>query len=219
MNESPVEVRRATRHAKKLLMFGVSCPICIDCSMGDIRCLCRRIGSPKNDQSSSPICCNCRCKRKNPSSIALNRKLKRYRDAGYPQPTCTICNESDLRTLELDHLAGEANSGLVGPLCANCHAMKSDDEQDRPIDLRRRDPDRSALVLQAAFDFGLAIILGAYAVAAWGEDDGQPTRAVFWGLIAAALVAWAIWDLAADEHFTNILGPGYDHAIAAPVPS
>jgi TRAP-type C4-dicarboxylate transport system permease small subunit len=50
-------------------------------------------------------------------------------------------------------------------------------------------------------------------------DSGEhAARAVFFGLVAAALVVWGCWNLSADDYFQEILGTGYDRAIPAPVP-
>jgi len=216
MNACSVETQREARHAKKHLKLGIPRPVCTDCGVADIRCLSRL--KPTATHCTPLRCYNCHRKRKRVSPEALLRKLKRFSDAGYTEPACIVCREADLRTLELDHLAGEANSVFVEPLCLNCHAIKSDAAEDEPMaSLRLDDPNRPALVLQAAFEFGLAFILAAYG-AALTTKEGEAARAVFFGLVAAVLVAWALWNLAAHEYLTNALGPGYDHAIPAVVP-
>ena len=129
-----------------------------------------------------------------------------------------ICEDPSLQVLELDHIASEANSSFVEPLCANHHAIKSHMAESGPMAaLRLRDPKRSALALQAAFELGLSALLGMFAV--WDGMREETARSVFLGIAAGLLVAWAIWNLAADDHFEKILGPGYDHAIIAEVPS
>jgi hypothetical protein len=148
----------------------------------------------------------------------MARKRKQFCDAGFAMPMCVVCRESDLCALELDHIAGRANSTQLVALCANCHAIKSDMAEDAPMAaLRHADANRSALALQAAFELGLAAILSLFG--AVELRDGEAGRVVFFGIAAAVLIAWAIWNLCADEHFTEILGPGYDKAIAAVVPS
>lgn len=216
MSRYDLAIHREGRLAKKLMRLGTGQPSCMHCDMTDCRCLFR----PRRGSVSAPIRCrNCHAKRTGHSAAQLQAKAVRFEDAGYTNPACVACSEADLRTLELDHIAGIDNSALVTPLCLNCHAIKSDDAEDMPwAQLRLQDPERSALVLQAAFEFGLACVLGLYA-AANGHDDGQATHAVFFGLIALALIAWAMWNLSADQHFTHVLGPGYDKAIPASVPS
>lgn len=207
-------MRREARITKKLLRLRTDQPFCIYCGMTDPRCLFR-----SGDSFDSMLRCrNCEAERHAVSSEALEHKLARFAVDGYPNPTCVVCGESDLRALERDHLAGEANSTFVEPLCLNCHAIKSDDAEDEPMaSLRLRDPARSALALQAAFDIGLAAVLGLYGLAA-GNEEGGAARAAFFALAALALVAWAIWNLSADEYLTQTLGPGYDKAINAEVP-
>ncbi len=206
------EIRRQARITNKLLRLKTEQPFCIYCGMTDCRCLLRP------DERSMLRCRNCDAKRRRWTTEALDQRLAAFQAAGYRTPACVACNESDLRTLECDHLAGEANSSFIEPLCLNCHAIKSDEAEDAPwASLRLRDPERSALVLQAAFEFGLAVVLGLY-VAASSDDPSEAARTAFFGLAAAALIAWALWNLAANEHFTSILGPGYDKAINAEVP-
>ncbi|MBV8846294.1 MAG: hypothetical protein JO307_26100 [Bryobacterales bacterium] len=146
----------------------------------------------------------------------MSQKRKRFEADGYPDPRCVICGDPSLNGMERDHLAGAANSDLVEPLCANHHAIKSHEAENGPMaPLRRRNPHRSALVRQAAFDYGLAAILGMMAIA---DQSQNATRAVFLGIVALALIGWASWDLIADAHFTKVLGPDYDAAIAAEAP-
>ena len=82
--------------------------------------------------------------------------------------------------------------------------------------LRLRDPARSALALQAAFELGLGAVLGMFAV--WDGMHEETARCIFLGVASAVLFAWAGWNLAADAHFQHLLGPGYDRAIGAEVP-
>ena len=46
--------------------------------------------------------------------------------------------------------------------------------------LRLRDPQRRALMLQAAFEFGLAAILAMFAI--WEGADEETARCVFFGV-------------------------------------
>jgi hypothetical protein len=196
---------------KKLLRFGTDCPKCAKCGRSDDRYLGRM------KATGWMICRNCRAKRKPLSTKAAAQKASRFSDAGYSKAACVICEDASLQVLELDHIAGEANSSFVEPLCANHHAIKSHMAESGPMAaLRLRDPDRSALALQAAFELGLSAILGMFAV--WDGMREETARSVFLGVAAAVLVAWAIWNLAADAHFEKVLGAGYDRAIAAEVP-
>jgi hypothetical protein len=144
---------------------------------------------------------------------ASKAKLRKFAKQGYDDPICFQCWERDLRTINLHHVAGEANSSLCVPLCANCHDVASDTQEDLVGGLRLRDPDRRPLVLQAAFDLGLSIMAGAVAISA-----REATEATFWGLIAVALAGWAIWNLTADMHFATQFGSDYSAGVMAPVP-
>jgi hypothetical protein len=199
----------------KLLRFGTEQPKCERCGITEIRALCRvpRAGKP----SAAILCHNCKGKREKVNGKASVRQAKRFTDAGYFKPECVICTEPTLQILECDHLAHEANSTLCEPLCGNHHAIKSSMFEHGPLAaLRLRDPQRRALVLQAALEFGLAAILAMFAV--WEGADEETARCIFFGLSSAALFAWATWNLAADEYFVGVLGPAYDRAIPAPVP-
>jgi hypothetical protein len=118
-----------------------------------------------------------------------------------------------MRTLQLHHLAAEANSTLTVPLCGNCHAIVSDQQEDLPTDLRLRDPDRRPLALQAAFNLGLAILTGIISI-----DSTNATETALWAIITAALIAWAVWDLAADTDFAARFGADYSVGVPAMVP-
>jgi hypothetical protein len=198
---------------KKLLRFGTDAPQCVDCHSPDTRILCRVKRPGKADLI---LCRSCNARRKSPSAKATARKAKRFEDAGYYKVVCVICSDPNVQVLELDHMANETNSGLVEPLCANHHAIKSHVAESGPmVVLRLRDPDRTALALEAAFDFGLATILGMMAAS---DGTENASRAGFFAIVALALVAWGFWNLAADAHFKNVLGPAYDRAIPAEIP-
>jgi hypothetical protein len=196
---------------KRLLRFGTDAPQCAKCKSPDARFLCRM------KASGLILCRNCRAKRKPLSPRAKAQKAHRFRDAGYFKPACIICKNPSLQVLELDHMANEANASIMAPLCANHHAIKSYMAESGPMAaLRRHDPQRSALALQAAFDLGLGAVLGMLAV--WDGTREATARSVLLGIVAGVLIAWAVWNLAADACFEKILGPGYDRAISAPVP-
>jgi hypothetical protein len=215
MSGHSFDLRGDESQTKKLLRFGTDRPECADCQTNDTRLLCRVKDSAQ--RTDLVLCRNCNAKRKPLSAKTATQKANRFKDAGYFKPACVICEEPNLQILELDHTAGKANSTIAEPLCANHHATKSFMAESGPMAvLRLRDPNRSALLLQAAFELGLAAILGGMAVI----DGAQETaRSVWWGLLAIALVGWALWNIAADSHFEKILGPGYDRAIPAEIPS
>jgi hypothetical protein len=211
MDDYSREIRREARLANKLLRLGTDQPFCIYCGMTDCRCLVR----PK-EPNSMLRCRNCDAKRRPISDETLARKRAAFEAAKYPNPACVACDESDLRALELDHLAGAANSRIVEPLCLNCHAIKSDDAEDEPVaSLRLRDPNRVGLVLQAAFEFGAAAVLTLIA-AQDGDDAGA--RAIFLFALAAILIAWAFWNLSTHEDLTVAYGADYGRVIQAKPP-
>lgn len=202
---------RAIRWEKRRLRSGEPNPECSVCGFADLRALCCVRG--RTSQTIRTICTNDRLKEQALSDSARTRKLLRLATAGYHDPSCLFCSEADLRTLQLHHVSGEANSILGVPLCGNCHAIVSDQQEDLPLDLRLRDPDRRPLLLQAAFNFGLAIITGMIGL---GSKDG--TETAFWAIITVGLIAWAVWDIAADGHFAARFGADYSDAVPAPVP-
>lgn len=207
------QVLESFNDTKKLLRFRTDRPQCQKCGLTDWRQLCNV--AIKQNGGKTILCRNCLAKQKTPSEKALLRKAKRFRDAGYFEPACVVCLEP-LQILEYDHLDGRANSDLAEPLCPNHHAIKSYMAESGPMaTLRVGDPARTALAFEAAFDFGLASMLGIMAAA----DSGDHTaRAVFFGFVAAALFAWGCWNLSADRYFIDLLGPSYDRAIPATVP-
>ena len=199
---------------KKLLRFGTDQPCCTRCKNPDIRQL-GRVQDPKHGMLL--LCRNCRARRKPLTKNARARRTRQFTAAGYTAPACVVCSESSLQLLELDHLWGAANSAITEPLCANHHAVKSYmAEHGAMAALRLRDPGRSALLLQAAFEFGLGSILAMFAV--WDGAQGATARCIFLGVGSGLLFAWAAWNVAADGYFEGVLGPGYDRAIAAGVP-
>jgi hypothetical protein len=205
--------RDDTARTKKLLRLGTDQPRCARCKTTEEAVLCRIAGPGK--ASGTVLCHNCRDRRGKLSPKASTEKARRFADAGYFKPACVICDEPMLQILERDHVAHKANSDLIAPLCGNHHAIKSHMAETGPMAaLRLGDPERRALVLQAAFEFGLAAILAMFAV--WEGADEQTARAVFFGLASAGLFAWATWNLAADEHFAGAYGLDYDRGGPAP---
>jgi hypothetical protein len=204
--------QRDTRIIKKLVKLGTECPVCRYCGVTDCRCL-LVLGATGGETIIS--CRNCQAKRNNISEKALEQKQKRFAEAGYPQAVCVVCNESDLRALEREHLSGAANSVLIEPMCLNHHAIKSDEAEDYFPELRLRDPNRSALLKQAVFDIGLAIVLLLIA----SVRDEADSMGIFFGVVAISLFGWAAWNVKADRYFTEALGREYDRHIMVEVPS
>jgi hypothetical protein len=211
MNDFRREITTATRWEKKRQRLGFPDPHCAVCEMNDIRSLARIAGSA--DREGIVLCSNDRKKARPMREPTRQKRLRLFARAGYVDPSCLLCGERDLRTLELHHLCGEANSSFVVPLCRNCHDVVSDGQEAFGF-LRLRDINRRPLVLQAAFDVGLGLIAGSMAVCA-----PDTTRQVCWGLAAAVLVAWAVWNLAADNHFADLYGADYSSGVPAPVPT
>jgi len=204
--------RRDTRIIKKLVKLGTDDPACKHCGPKDCRCL---IVLGTTGEEAIISCLNCRAKQKQVSAKALERKRKLFAEAGYPHPACVVCNESDLRALDRDHLGGGANCLLIEPLCLNHHAIKSDEAEDHFPELRLRDPNRSALLKQAAFDIGLALVLLLIASV---REEADP-MGIFFGIVAVSLFGWAAWNVKADRYFADALGIEYDRNICAEVPS
>ena len=205
------DIPRKARHERKRLILGSPDPTCAQCGSKNV-CSLRRIGTGKRTQI---LCDNCCAKQKPLSQRARKARVLRFAEAGYAEPTCLTCGESDLRAMELHHMAAAANSNLLVPSCGNCHAIESDDQEDLLVDLRLRDTTRRPLALQAAFDFGLASILFLLAAA---SKEAQTMR-TFYGLVAIALIAWATWNIAADQHFSEQFGSDYSSGVPVPVPS
>jgi hypothetical protein len=209
------DVRRIARLERRARRLGPD-PSCEICHVADIRCLVKL--SPRTAPHSIR-CQSCRRKRRKRSAVWLHRRRQQFEANGYPDARCTVCGESDLRTLDINHLAGAANSALVAPYCANCHAHFSDQQQDLPAGLLLRDPDRRPLALQAAFNFGLSFALILIAAIIMSSDSkGNMSQAVFYGVAAAALTAWGMWDLAADQHLAQRWGADYSLGVPAEVP-
>jgi hypothetical protein len=212
MSDYPHQNRRDTRIIKKLVKLGTDNPVCNYCGARDCRFL---IALGTTGEEAIISCLNCRAKQRQVSAKALERKRKRFVEAGYPYPACVVCNESDLRALERDHLSGGANSLLIEPLCLNHHAIKSDEAEDHFPELRLRDLNRSALLKQAAFEIGLALVL--LLIASVREE--ADSMGIFFGIVALSLFGWAAWNVKADRYFADTVGIEYDRHIYAEVPS
>ena len=199
--------QRALRHEKKWQRIGHG-DHCTDCGNTDIRCL-------RKDAHTGEIACDsCRKKMKPLSQFQADRRRCHLAESGFPNAGCAICVESDVATLELHHLSGKANSSIVAPICGNCHAILSDSQIDLPADLMRLDPERRPLQLQAAFEFGLALLMSAWAIA-----EENPTTSIVLGMIVVALIGWAAWNISADQHLSETHGPNYCKGVSAAVPA
>ena len=65
-----------------------------------------------------------------------SRKQQRLKTLGTNNPVCGVCGESDWRTMELNHLAGQNNDPRFTHLiCANCHRKFTDAQKDHPADI------------------------------------------------------------------------------------
>jgi hypothetical protein len=200
---------------RRLLRFGTDDPMCEDCGLTEVDSLC--IITKPGRTSESIVCRNCKDSAKPITAKALKGKARRFEEAGYFEPACVVCHEPNLQILELDHLVNRANGDIELPLCGNHHAIKSQSAEVGPMaTLRLADPNRRALVLQAIFEFGGASIIGM--IAYWDGQEGQGSRAVFLGVLAAGLLLWALWNLRADAHLASVYGERYDYGLP-PAPS
>ena len=84
------------------------------------------------------------------------RRRKHLERLGFEKPKCLLCEESDPRCLQLDHIAGRAHSEDLAILCANHHAIRTDLQKDHPP--KAADPKDSCEVI-GRFLEGLADFL------------------------------------------------------------
>jgi hypothetical protein len=208
--------RRRQRLEKKRLrlvkLSGEANPYCSTCKISDDRCL-------HIDRSTNKITCrNCSLKRVGISDEARRNREKFFAELGYPTPCCIVCRENDICVIEEQHFFGEGNSSLSGPMCANCHAIQSDMQNDFPVDLLRRDPERRSLLRQAAFLLGIFILLSVlgFRETRLGENPSLATALIS---VAGLALAWAYWNYTADSHFALKFGPDYDKSIPLNAPS
>jgi hypothetical protein len=201
MNEYFRELEDA--RIRKELRFQVDDPKCATCCETDIGTLCK-----PSKHRTAVLCRNCKDRSKTLTARSAITKLQLFKEAGYSKPACAVCGEDSIQLLEGDHVENDANSQLQVPLCLNHHAIKSQSAEVGPMaKLRLRDPNRRALELQAAFEFGAAAILGMIAV--WDGANEQTVRAIFFGVISAGLLLWALWNLQADAQFASTYGADY----------
>ena len=69
-----------------------------------------------------------------PFNAAEQRRQARLERLGEPDPACVVCGETDDRTLQRHHLAGQAYGDELVEVCANCHYKLSDAQTDHPDD-------------------------------------------------------------------------------------
>jgi len=210
-----IKSRRRQRLEKKRLNLvrfsGVANPYCVTCNASDIVCL-------HIDRATRTITCrNCRLKRLRLTETARKKRARCFAELGYPNPTCVVCGEDDICLMEEHHFFGEGNSRLSGPLCANCHAIQSDMQCDFSVDVRRRDPDRRALVYQAAFLLGVFILL---TVLGFRERTaGSASLGTALNAIGGLALMWAYWNVYADGFFAMKFGKDYDKGMSLSYPS
>jgi hypothetical protein len=61
------------------------------------------------------------------------RERQKLRRLGSETPACSLCGFSDWRALQLHHTAGQAYEDLRNILCANCHCIMSDLQNDHTV--------------------------------------------------------------------------------------
>jgi hypothetical protein len=126
------------------------------------------------------------------------RKAKRLQMLGTGSPSCAVCGfHRNSTSLEVHHIAGEANQELSVILCRTCHDDLSDTAIDTLGDLRRRYANRDPLTVLGALLQGLADFL-------------RP--------LGDSLEAWATWCLATGPHLSERLGPQWWKALPAAAP-
>ena len=107
---------------------------------------------------------------KSPSG-AERRKQARLEKLGTDNPICGICGNSDWRTIEQHHVAGQKHDETVVLLCANDHRIVTDDQKDHAEVDPAADPflnkighfllglaDMLQLIVEKLYEFGLALI-------------------------------------------------------------
>jgi len=88
---------------------------------------------------------------------------------------------------------------------------------DFSVDVRRRDPDRRALVYQAAFLLGVFILL---TVLGFRERTaGSASLGTALNAIGGLALMWAYWNVYADGFFAMKFGKDYDKGMSLSYPS
>jgi hypothetical protein len=164
------------------------------------------------------LCRNCAAKRQPQTLKQAGRRRKEFEAIGYPNAAC-LCGETDLRVLELNHVAGSSNSDFQVPMCKNHHAAFTVPQVELAAELLPEDQVRGPLSRQAAFEVGLALLLLLIAILLPREAGAEvETTAIFLMAASAALLAWACWNRTADQHIGVALGQGWWHQIKAEIP-
>jgi len=195
-----LERRQALRLERKRQLLGTATASCVECGINDVRVL------QRNGKRKTVLCHSCFRKRSGVTVSSVDQRRSTLAVAGYTNAECASCGEATIETLELHHIAAEANSSEVVPLCLNCHAVASDAQEDTVVDFRLREDDRSPLLTQAAYQIGVAIFLGLLVLFASRISETQRTS---FANIAASLWTWASWNVMAHAHFTEMLGSKY----------
>jgi len=151
------------------------------------------------------LCGNCSKRRRTMKELSRRAKVRKFAKHGYPNPTCVVCGEGDVRCLELNHIFAETNSDLCGPKCTNCHAIFSDMQEDHEgEDVRRCDRERGGLLLQAAILIGMVILLVLLGTHA--QKSGNESLGTMYISIGETLTACITFDFALHEHLFDKYG-------------
>lgn len=112
--------------------------------------------------------------------VRERRKQNRLAALGSNSPRCGTCGETDWRTLELHHVAGQKYDDTLVAICRNCHRKLSDEQCDHPAFVGDTDmmlasvghfllglADMLRIIIEKLVQFGAALIVRA------SQDDGQ----------------------------------------------
>jgi hypothetical protein len=126
------------------------------------------------------------------------RRAKRLQLLGTGNPACAICGyHRNPASLEVHHVAGEANQELSVLLCRTCHDDLSDTAIETLGNLRRRRADRDPLEVLGALLQG---------------------NVIFFRSLADSLEAWASWCRKTGPYLSQHLGPRWWEAVPVAVP-
>jgi hypothetical protein len=116
MSKFDRDLAREAAHRARLRIAGCPDPHCHACRLDNIWCLVL--------SRYRPICANCLADRRHDPAREPEMR-ERFRRAGFPNPSCTVCGETKIWRLELDHIAGQKHDDSSSPLCRNCHMERS----------------------------------------------------------------------------------------------
>jgi hypothetical protein len=129
---------------------------------------------------------------------ASARRAKRRQLLGVDHPSCAICGyDRNPASLEVQHVAGEANQELSVLLCRTCHDDLSDTEIETLGELRLRRADRDPLEALGALLQGLVNFLRS---------------------LGDSLEAWSTWCRTAGPWLRERLGIRWWEAIPVQAP-